>query len=46
MNWKLVFKVLGRVELVVMAAMTLPLACALLYREDPTPFLYSMGIIA
>ena len=46
MNIKLVLKVLGRVELVVAASMVLPLACALLYGEDPSPFLYSMGIIA
>ena len=46
MNIKLVLKVLGRVELVVAAAMTLPLVCALIYGEDPTPFLLSMGIIA
>ena len=45
MNWKLVLKVLGRVALVVAASMVLPLGCALLYREDPTPFLYTMGII-
>ena len=35
----------GRVELVVAAAMLLPLGCALLYGEDPAPFLYTMGII-
>ena len=46
MNIKLVLKVLGRVELVVAASMVLPLACALLYGEDPSPFLYSMGTIA
>ena len=46
MNVKLVLKVLGRVELVVAASMVLPLACALLYGEDPSPFLCSMGIIA
>ena len=45
MNWKLVLKILGRVALVVAASMVLPLGCALLYREDPTPFLYTMGII-
>ena len=45
MNLKLVLKVLGRVELVVAASMVLPLACALIYREDPTPFLFSMGLI-
>ena len=33
MNIKLVLKVLGRVELVVAAAMTLPLVCALIYRR-------------
>ena len=45
MNVKLVLKVLGRVELVVAVSMILPLVCALLYGEDPYPFLYSMGII-
>ncbi len=45
MNWKFVLKILGRVSLVVAASMTLPLLCALIYREDPLPFLYSMGII-
>ena len=45
MNFKLVLKLLGRVELVVAAAMLLPLGCALLYGEDPAPFLYTMGII-
>ena len=45
MNWKLVLKILGRVALVVACSMVLPLGCALLYREDPTPFLYTMGII-
>ena len=45
MNWKLVLKILGRVSLVVAIAMVLPLGCALLYREDPRPFLYTMGII-
>ena len=45
MNIKLVLKVLGRVELVVAAAMALPLACALLYGEDIAPFLWSIAII-
>ena len=45
MNIKLVLKVLGRVELVVAGSMTLPLVCALLYGEDPAPFLYSIAIL-
>ena len=45
MNVKLVLKILGRVELVVAVSMLLPLGCALLYGEDPLPFLCSMGII-
>ena len=45
MNFKLILKVLGRVELVVAVSMGLPLICALIYGEDPTPFLYSMAII-
>ena len=46
MNLKLVFKVVGRILQIEAAAMVLPLAVALLYREDPAPFLWSIAIVA
>ena len=46
MNLKLVFKVVGRLLQIEAAAMVLPLAVALLYREDPSPFLWSIAIVA
>ena len=46
MNLKLVFKVVGRILQIEAAAMVLPLAVALLYREDPSPFLWSIAIVA
>lgn len=46
MNLKLVFKVVGRILQIEAAAMGLPLIVALFYREDPTPFLWSIAIVA
>ena len=42
MNLKLVFKLVGKVLLVEAAALALPLVVALLYREDPMPFVYTI----
>ncbi len=46
MNIKLVLKLVGRVLLVEAAALVLPLAVALLYGEDPMPFLLTIAIMA
>ena len=46
MNIKLVLKLVGRVLLIEAAALTVPLAAALIYREDPLPFLLSIAIVA
>ena len=46
MNIKLVLKLVGRVLLIEAAALTLPLAVALMYRESPAPFLLSIAIVA
>ena len=46
MNLKLVFKVVGRILQIEAAAMLLPLAVALVYREDPAPFLWSIAAVA
>lgn len=46
MNLKLVLKLVGRVLLIEAAALVLPLLVALLYREDPAPFLTAIGIVA
>ena len=46
MNIKLVLKVLGRLLQIEAAALVLPLAVTLLYREDPAPFLWSILIVA
>ena len=40
MNLKLVSRLVGRVLLVEAFFMLLPLAVALLYQEDPAPFLF------
>ena len=45
MNFKLVFKLTGKVLLVEAAAMLFPLFVALLYREDPRPFLYTIPLL-
>lgn len=42
MNLRLVLKLVGRVLLVEVAALVVPLAVALLYREDPAPFLLTI----
>ena len=42
MNIKLVLKLVGRVLLIEAAALAVPLAAALIYREDPLPFLLSI----
>ena len=46
MNIKLVLKLVGRVLVMETAALTVPLAVALLYRESPAPFLLSIAIVA
>lgn len=46
MNIKLVLKLVGRILLVESVALVLPLMVALLYREDPTPFLLTIAIVA
>ena len=46
MNIKLVLKLVGRILLVESVALVLPLMVALLYREDPMPFLLSIAIVA
>ena len=46
MNIKLVLKLIGRILLVEAAALVLPLLVALLYREDPAPFLLTIAIVA
>ena len=45
MNLKLVFKLVGKVLVVEAAAMVLPLAVALIYREDPMPFVYTIALM-
>ena len=45
MNLKLVLRITGSTLLIEGAALVLPLLVALLYREDPRPFLYAIGII-
>ena len=45
-EFKLVFRLAGKTLLVEAASMLFPLAVALLYREDPTPFFYGIGITA
>ena len=46
MNIKLVLKLVGRVLLIEAAALAVPLAAALIYREDPLPFLLSIAVVA
>ena len=46
MNFRLVFKLCGRLLLVEAALMLLPLITALVYGEDPSPFLKSIPIVA
>lgn len=46
MNLKLVLKVLGRILQIEAVALFLPLLVALIYREDPQPFLWSIAIAA
>ncbi|NBI68066.1 TrkH family potassium uptake protein [Pseudoflavonifractor sp. 60] len=46
MNIKLVLKLVGRVLTMEAAVLAIPLAVALLYREDPAPFLLSIVLVA
>ena len=46
MNIKLVLKLVGRVLLLEAAALVIPLAVTLLYRENPAPFLLSIALVA
>lgn len=45
MNFKLVFKLTGSVLMLEGGAMLLPLLTALIYREDPAPFLFTIPIL-
>ena len=45
MNLKLVFRITGSTLLIEAAALVLPLLVSLLYREDPVPFLYTIGLL-
>lgn len=45
MNFKLVFKLTGKVLLVEGFCMLLPLLVSLAYREDPRPFLYTIPLL-
>ncbi|HPE15706.1 MAG TPA: TrkH family potassium uptake protein [Oscillospiraceae bacterium] len=44
MNYRIVLKLIGKLLLVLAAAMALPLCVALLYRETPVPFFLAIGI--
>jgi len=46
MNIKLVLKIVGRALLMEAVALVLPLAVALLYQENPAPFLLAIAIVA
>ena len=46
MNIRLILKLVGRILLVEAVALALPLMVALLYREESTPFLISITIVA
>ena len=46
MNFRLVFRVVGRTLLVEAVALLLPLLVCLLYGEDPAPFLYTLPLMA
>ncbi len=45
MNFKLVLRITGFTLLIEGAAMLLPLLVSLIYGEDPTPFLISIGVL-
>ncbi len=45
MNFKLVFRITGSTLLLEGAALVFPLAVALIYREDPTPFLITILLL-
>ena len=45
MNFRLVFRLTGKTLMIEAAAMLLPLLVALMYREDPTPFLLTIPIL-
>ena len=45
MNLKLVLKLVGRIFLIEAAALAIPLVVALLYGEDPVPFLLTIVIV-
>lgn len=46
MNYKLVLRVAGSALLLEAACMLLPVLVALIYREDATPFLWGMAVLA
>ena len=45
MNYRILFKVLGRVLLIEAGLLVLPLLTALLYGESPMPFLLTIGLV-
>ena len=45
MNFRVVFKLIGRILLLLAGSMVLPLLVALLYGESPAPFLYSILLL-
>ena len=45
MNFRLVFKVTGKALMVGAMCMLVPLLVALIYQEDPTPFLYTIALM-
>jgi trk system potassium uptake protein TrkH len=46
MNVKLILRVIGRLLCIEAAAMVLPLIVALIYQEDPRPFVWSIVLLA
>lgn len=45
MNFRLVFKVTGKALMVEAVSMLVPLMVCLFYREDPTPFLFTIPLV-
>ena len=45
MNFRVVFKLIGRILLLLAGSMVLPLVVALLYQESPFPFLSSILLL-
>ena len=45
MNYKLMLRTLGRTLQLEALCLLLPLVVCLIYREDPKPFLYTIGLV-